>query len=101
MTRFFKLKENDINILFHIHRKGYITKKESDYGGYKYYFSIWRLRDLGLINMGGVENGNQKMWTLSDMGKEVCKCFIKIKNLMEGNYESEQRDESKSDNISQ
>lgn len=101
MGKLFNLKEKDIDLLIQIQKKGHMTKEDSDCSGFQYYPSIWRLRDLKLITMNGIENNNQKIWKLSDKGTRMCEYFIMIKNILEDKNEREQRNEGESDNISQ
>jgi hypothetical protein len=83
MSKLFKLKEKDIELLLQIEKRGKVTKKSSEYGGLQYYMSVWRLRDLGLIKVKYTDATNQKVWELNTKGKETVAHIKAIREIIE------------------
>jgi len=64
-----------VSFILHIYQNGYVTAtSQKIYTGFKYYMTIWNLRDLGLIMVKGTING-RKAWTLTDKGIAVAEAF--------------------------
>lgn len=70
------------NFLLHINKKGFITRKTQSFyiSRIGYYMTIWNLRDLGIIEESGNDNGEKK-WILTGKGEEICEHLEKLKEL--------------------
>lgn len=46
--------------------------------------NIWYLNDLGLVKEDGYNNNREKIWKLTDKGKEITKHLIEIFKIING-----------------
>jgi predicted transcriptional regulator len=80
-----ELTNTNLDLLLEINRKKQITKKSQE--TYKssigYYFAIWSLRDMHLIQENGhAGNKNEKIWSLTPNGELLIKHMNNIENLL-------------------
>jgi hypothetical protein len=69
------------NFVIHTLKKGFVTKKTQPfYNGFGYYLMVWHLRDSGVIFADGFE-GAEKIWKLTDRGRELSKLFVRLEEL--------------------
>jgi predicted transcriptional regulator len=62
-------------------KRGFVTKKTQPfYNGFGYYLMVWHLRDNGIVAADGYED-TEKVWKLTDKGREVAGLFAKLEEL--------------------
>jgi hypothetical protein len=72
------LSDTLIEFLLQFKKKGSITKKtQTMFSGLGYYLAIWRLRDDGLILNDGITNRNEKVWRLTERGRDIIQLLEK------------------------
>lgn len=66
----------------HIRKHGYVTKRSQPfYHGLGYYMTVWDLRDAGVIAEDGTNEGNEKMWKLTEKGVKLAAMMDKFDKM--------------------
>jgi hypothetical protein len=86
MGRYLGLKEKEIKLLIDMVKNEFATVKSTHYIGAEFYGSIWKLRDMGLAKVDGVNERSQKIWKLTDFGKRIAVHFMEIEKILEGGF---------------
>jgi hypothetical protein len=83
-TKQLKLSPPTIDILLGLYRKGTITNSKSGLYRMTFYPIIWYLKDRGIVKCNGVEGKNEKIWILTDKGKQVAFHLCEILKIFNG-----------------
>ncbi len=80
-----KFTRNQLKLLLEIYDKGEVTSAtQKTYWRYAFYLNISSLNDAGLVVEKGVNKNNQKVWTLTPVGREVVRHLKAIEEVLGG-----------------
>jgi len=76
---FDKITSKLVTFLLEIYHRGYVTSNTQHiFKGTSYYFTIWDLRDMGILEPVGIHNG-RKAWKLTKKGEELVKLLAELR----------------------
>jgi predicted transcriptional regulator len=80
-----KLTPKVIDFMIYVLEKGSITKSTQDFYSFpfQYYTMVWYLRDMGILEIDGVDESNQKIWVLTERGKKLARLLKECKRIAE------------------
>lgn len=79
-----KLSSPSISVLIELFKNGKITNSKSGLYRMAYYTIIWYLKDRKLITCKGVNENNEKIWGLTELGKSIAFHVNEIVKIYEG-----------------
>ena len=77
-----QLTSKVMDFIVGMYEKGSITKKESGMPNLKFYGLCWHLRDNNIAEAQTNNESNEKIWKLTDRGKQIAEHLKAIKEIV-------------------
>jgi predicted transcriptional regulator len=82
-TIYMLLSKKVMNFIIHIkNNDGKVTKKTQYLHPIQYYTMCWHLRDSKIIKENGSTKDGQKIWTLTEKGKNLSELLEQVKRVI-------------------